>query len=211
MECATLLSVAASLLLAVPLILWVSRLWHQPDSLHAGVVIITGGAGGLGCALAHEFLRLGAAVELWDVRAAALDEVCARLRNTPGVSSAAVHARLVDVADAESVAAAAKASIAAHGEPRVVVNNAAVVYGDGVLGGTAQRLQRAIGVNILGYFWVVRAFVPLLAASRRRCAVVTIGSVMAHLPAARLADYCASKAAVAQLHACLRLELATLP
>ena len=69
-------------------------------------------------------------------------------------------------------------------------------------------VQRSLGVNLFGYFWVARAFVPHLVAGNKRCTLVTMGSAMASVPAARLADYCAAKAAVGQLHACLRCELA---
>ena len=43
--------------------------------------------------------------------------------------------------------------------------------------------------------------------TRARGVFVTMGSLMAELPAARLSDYCATKAATAQLHECLRWEL----
>ncbi|KAL1515017.1 hypothetical protein AB1Y20_004085 [Prymnesium parvum] len=197
-----------ALLLAALLALWWLRPRRQPVDLRGAPVVITGGAGGLGRALALSFARAGASVELWDVRAAALEQAAAWLAEQPGVDPSAIHTRAVDVSDAAAVGAAAAASAAYRGAPRVVVNNAALVYGAPLLDLPAAALRRSVDVNVLGYFWVSTAFARLLLPRDKPFTLVTIGSAMAAVPAARLADYCAAKAAVAQLHACLRCELA---
>ncbi|KAL3910193.1 MAG: hypothetical protein SGPRY_009147 [Prymnesium sp.] len=184
-----------------------------PVELRGRPVLITGGAGGLASHLALAFARHGAIVELWDVRSVALEETSEWLRAQMLSSSQPLrlHTRTVDVASEEAVESAASHFVSFHGVPAVVVNNAAVVYGHSLLDVPGHALRTSLGVNILGYFWVARAFARRVLPSREPCTLVTVGSMMADLPAARLSDYCASKAAVAQLHACLRCELSSLP
>ena len=94
------------------------------------------------------------------------------------------------------------------GPTSVLVNAAAVVSGRRVLDGADEQLAHAVNVNALAHFWTVRAIVPqMLATPDRQGTVVTVSSVMANVPAARLGEYCASKAAVTQMHECLRWEL----
>eukprot|EP00966_Prymnesium_polylepis_P018888 435185-Prymnesium_polylepis.1 len=204
------LSVAAALLLPLVLLLLADRplvrgLLRRPRlaDLSGGVVVVTGGAGGLGLELALAFLREGATVVLWEVRNDAMHEAREWLeRRDPGLfeRGAAVAVQRVDVADADAVAAAAQHCMETYGVPRVVVNNAALVVGHGVLDADAAALRRSFDVNVLGHFWVLRAFAPRMLASARSGTLVTMGSAMASVPAARLGDYCAAKAAVGQLH-----------
>ena len=212
-EIAFLSLTAAALLAAALLLDFVAhrRWFRRRQSLAGRVVLITGAAGGLGRQLALRFAREGATVALWDVRADALDEVFEWLTRTHKVAASAVRRTVVDVADRRAVERAAAELAHACGAVRVLVNNAAIVCGDALLAGSsADSLERTLRVNIEGAFWVVRALAaPMLAAGGGT--VVTVGSVVAQLPSARLADYCASKAALGMLHACLRWELRGAP
>ena len=188
------------------------------------LVVLTGAAGGLGRALALEFARRGAVLVLWDVRADALDDMTEWLVREHGIPRGSLHANVVDVTDAKAVLAAARMLPSTLGAVRVVISNAAVVTGASVLDASVARLRTSLDVNVLSHFWLAKTFLPQMVASgetsskRQRhpaetspgdaySSFVTIGSLMADLPAARLADYSASKAAVAQLHECLRWEL----
>jgi all-trans-retinol dehydrogenase (NAD+) len=174
------------------------------------LVVITGAAGGLGRALALEFARRGAVIALWDVRAEALDEVFEWLVREHGVRASSIHSRVVDVTDAAAVASGAQVLRLTAGSVDIVVSNAAVVGGERLLDANEQQLQAAFEVNVLSHVWTARAFLSqMLAPSSQSTGgvLVTVGSLMGELPAARLADYCAGKAALAQLHECLRWEL----
>lgn len=151
------------------------------ESLEGELVLITGAAGGLGRELAREFAAAGAALLLWDVRANALDETSAWLRVEHRVTR--LHAQLVDVSDAAAVSAALAEATALLGSVSVLVNNAAVVPGRSVLGGSAACVQRSFGVNSLAHWHCARAALPAMVHARRGW-VVTIGSVMAAIPAA---------------------------
>ena len=185
---------------------WLSSVRHR---IAGELVVITGAAGGLGRELAVEFSRRGAVLALWDVRATALEDLAACLIREHNVPIGSIHTRVVDVADSDAVAAAATEQRSALGPARVVVSNAAVVYGQSVMEARPAAVTAAFGVNVLGHFWCARAFLPqmLQAGAQPGGVFVTTGSLMAELPAARLADYCASKAALKQLHECLRWEL----
>ena len=184
-------------------------------SLSGRLVLVTGAAGGLGRALALELARRGALLALWDVRADALHACINWLVDECGVPAERVSASVVDVADAAAVRAAAQSQLDKLGPAHAVVSNAAVVNGERLLDASEDRLRASFAVNALSHVWIARALVPQLAASgghgggarQGGGVLVTIGSLMAELPAARLADYCASKAAVLLMHECLRWEL----
>lgn len=206
MHLAPLAATALALLLGGRLLLRLVR-DRRAHSLAGQLVLVTGAGGGLGRALALAFARQGAVVALWDVREAALAEVCGWLLREHGVDPGALHAARVDVGDASQVAAAAERLVCAHGAVRVVVSNAGVARGQRVLEASERSLRASLDANLLSHFWCARAFLPHMLAPPAAGVFVTVGSLMGALPAARLADYCAAKAGLAQLHECLRWEL----
>ncbi|MET0147041.1 MAG: SDR family NAD(P)-dependent oxidoreductase [Ilumatobacteraceae bacterium] len=126
------------------------------DSFDGKVAVITGGASGIGLALARSFTREGAHVVIGDVDAAALTAVGSELPD-------AVTA-LVDVADAVSVEALGRTALDAFGGVDIICANA------GITGPTGRRLwevtrpewDNVIGVNLIGVINAVHTFVPLL-------------------------------------------------
>lgn len=185
---------------------------------------MTGAAGGLGRVLAKALAQSGAILALWDLRADALHECAEWLVRDCGVEKSAIFTSVVDVGDAEAVAAAAQAQLATLGPVRVVISNAAIVNGERVLDASEERLRTCFAVNALAHVWLIRAFASQLQPSACSTApradgvadeadaneagvFVTVGSLMGEMPAARLADYCASKASTKLLHECLRWEL----
>ena len=184
------------------------------DSLAGQLVVITGAAGGIGRELALEFLRAGARLALWDVREEALEEVRQMLMRSGHWKgrSEDIYTSCVDTSDAAAVTAAATALRQQAGVARVVVSNAAVMRGKALLDATDAEIRADLQVNTLGSFWCARAFLrQMLTEPSPRGVLVTMGSIMAELPANQQAEYCASKAAVGQMHECLRWELRARP
>jgi NAD(P)-dependent dehydrogenase (short-subunit alcohol dehydrogenase family) len=162
-------------------------------------VLVTGGASGLGRAIAAAFRAAGADVVIGDVNADAASAVAAEIGAT---------ALALDIGDEASVLAAAE-HIADAGGLDVLVNNAGIVAG----GGTLQEVpvdvvDAALRVNVRGTFLMLRVFGALLADAGRG-SIVNISSIGARQPTPGLGHYEATKAAVDALTRTAAIELAS--
>jgi 3-oxoacyl-[acyl-carrier protein] reductase len=133
------------------------------------VVIVTGGAAGIGKATALRFAEAGARVAVWDMNEAAGQAVVAEIGTAGGE---AAYAR-VNVADGASVQAGMDAVMERWGRVDVLVNNAGIVrdgllvkWKEGKLAGTMsdEAWDAVIGVNLKGPFLCTRAAVPHMIA-----------------------------------------------
>ncbi len=171
------------------------------------VVVITGGAAGIGRALALAFARAGAVLVLSDIEKDALSATVEALRAESGAEISAVVA---DVSDHTSVEALADEVFRLHGRTHVLVNNAGVGPPAAKVWETTPNDWRwTFGVNVHGVANGIRAFVPRMIASGEPGHVVNTSSgdgAVAPMPGASV--YAASKAAVATLTECLGAQLA---
>jgi 3-oxoacyl-[acyl-carrier protein] reductase len=172
--------------------------------LQQRVAIITGGAQGIGFAVARRFLASGAAVALWDIDAARLEQARASLADHGTVSS-----HLVELSDEAAVSAATAATLASHGRIDILVNNAGITGGNGTTWELAPEVwRRVIEVNLIAPYLVCRAVVPhMIAAEYGR--IVNIASVAGKEGNPNASHYSASKAGVIALTKSLAKELAT--
>lgn len=201
----------AVVLLAVAILAPILLLFRSKPRIHpvrGKWVLITGAGSGIGAELAAELARRGARLILWDIHESSLGRVRERIAAlAPG---AAVLCRRVDVSDAAAVRdAAAELGGGALGEGQHVaylVNNAGIVYGQGVVDCDEARVARTVSVNLLAHFWTTRALLPRMLESDDGL-VVTVSSLMGMIGGARLADYCASKWGALGLHESLTLEV----
>jgi 3-oxoacyl-[acyl-carrier protein] reductase len=162
--------------------------------------IVTGGASGLGKAVAKRIVAEGGTVALWDLNpdalAAAKDEV------------GASDTQALDVSDPAAVEAAAERSGAALGKVDVLVCSA------GITGATVpvhefpiDSWQRVIDINLNGLFYCNRAVVPLMLANGYG-RIVNIASVAGKEGNPNASAYSASKAGVIGFTKSLGKELA---
>jgi 3-oxoacyl-[acyl-carrier protein] reductase len=152
------------------------------------VVIVTGGARGIGRAAAARFVAEGARVAVLDREEEAAREAAAAL----GTSAFAVG---TDVSDADSVERAVAAVLERAGRIDVLINNAGIVR-DATLAKTRDEAWDAvIAVNLTGTFLATRAVAPHLVA-RGAGAVVNAASVVAVHGNFGQSNYVASKAGV---------------
>lgn len=159
-----------------------------PGRFEGQAAIVTGGASGLGRAVAARIVREGGRVCLWDRDADALQEVAAAIGATGTCA--------LDITDAERVAGAAQESVALLGRVEVLVCSA------GITGATApveaypiDSWQRVIDVNLNGLFYCCRALVPhMLANGYGR--IVNVSSVAGKEGNPQASAYSASKAGV---------------
>lgn len=128
--------------------------------LRGKVAVVTGGASGLGRAMAHAFAREGMHVAIADVDAANLERVAAELRAS-GVNA---YAARVDVSKAGQVDGFARDVCAALGGVHVVCNNAGVAPVGVAWESTLGDWEWTMGVNLWGVIHGVRAFTPMLLA-----------------------------------------------
>jgi 3-oxoacyl-[acyl-carrier protein] reductase len=168
------------------------------------VGIVTGGARGIGRAIAARLLRDGASVCLWDIDDAALAEACAVL-DAPG----RVATAKVDVTRADSVEAGVQAALAAFGKIDLLVNNAGIAGANARLWETTpEEWRRVVEINLNGPFLCCRAVVPqMLKNGYGR--IVNIASIAGKEGNPNAAHYSASKAGVIGLTKSLGKELAT--
>jgi 3-oxoacyl-[acyl-carrier protein] reductase len=165
------------------------------------VAVVTGGASGIGLAIARRFVESGAAVSLWDVSAASLE----RAQREVG----ACHAAVVDVRDYASVERARDATLTELGRVDILVNSAGIT-GPNVLTWEypLDGWRDVLDVNLTGTFHTCRALAePMRAADYGR--IVNIASVAGKEGNPNASAYSASKAGVIALTKSLGKELAT--
>jgi 2-hydroxycyclohexanecarboxyl-CoA dehydrogenase len=170
------------------------------------VVVVTGGASGIGRAAARGFAAEGARVAVWDLGDAAgcrADELSADF----GVRSLGVSA---DVADESAVRAAVERTVGALGPVDHVVHAAAI--GSGAFGFPFTNLRpadwpRVLGVNVMGMVHVAHALAPPMA-ERGRGTMVFVASVAGQIGSQTDPPYSASKAANINFAQCMAKDLA---
>lgn len=164
------------------------------------VAVVTGGARGIGLAIAERAAASGATVALWDMDAARLAEAAATL---PGSTT---HA--LDLTDEAAVRAAAAATEAAHGRIDILVNNAGITGGNAPTWKLpAAEWRRVVEVNLIAPYLVCAAIVPGMVA-RGYGRVVNVASVAGKEGNPNASHYSASKAGLIALTKSLGKELA---
>lgn len=166
--------------------------------------VVTGGARGIGRAIATRLLQSGASVSLWDLDADAMAETALELSKT-----GPVHVAQVDVTDETSVNAAAARTADAFGGIDILVNNA------GIAGSTAKlwelpvaEWRKVVEIDLIGPYLCCRAVVPfMLKGGHGR--IVNIASIAGKEGNPNASHYSAAKAGVVALTKSLGKELAT--
>lgn len=162
--------------------------------LDGRLAVITGGASGLGAAIAERFAAEGAHVVVADIDEAAAEKVAATIAEGGGAATAVA----VDVTDGASVAALF-ARAATIGSPlRALVLSAAIETRASVTECTDDDWQQVIDVNLKGPFLCLKhAMPPMVAAGGG--SVIAMGSTLGQLVAPKYAAYCAAKTGLTNL------------
>jgi NAD(P)-dependent dehydrogenase (short-subunit alcohol dehydrogenase family) len=174
------------------------------DDLTGKVAVVTGGASGIGLALARRFAAEGARLVLADVEREALDAAAADLAGEHGDDR--VLAVPTDVRDAAAVEALAATTFDRFGTAHVVCNNAGVAVGGVAWTVPADRWQWIVDVNLLGVANGVRAFVPRMI-EQGEGHVVNTASAAGILTGPLMSPYYATKHAVVALSESLHFDL----
>ncbi|USD36713.1 SDR family oxidoreductase [Ferrimonas sp. SCSIO 43195] len=180
--------------------------------LNNKVVAITGGARGLGLAMAQRLGRQGARLALLDIQAETLDQACQALA-AEGIDASGYQVNITDEAEVEAVFAAIKRD---HAALDVLVNNAGVLA-DGMLLKAKEgivsakmslaQFQKVIDVNLTGTFLCGREAAAVMVETGSRGVIINISS-LAKAGNIGQTNYSASKAAVATMAVGWARELA---
>jgi len=174
------------------------------DRFENRVAFITGGASGIGLALARRCAGEGMAVVIGDVEAAALERAEAELR----ALTDAVLALPVDVTRRDDLEQALTRAVEAFGAVNLLCNNAGVNAAGPIDTLTFRDWDWVLGVNLGGVVNGVVTFLPELLRHGGAAHIVNTASVGGLLGMAGLAPYNASKFAVVGLSEALRADLA---
>ena len=179
----------------------------SPDAATAGpagaerVAVVTGGASGIGLAIAERLAAGGIAVAVLDRNAAAADEAATKVAAT-GATAVGLD---VDVTDRAGIEAAVTEVCERLGPPTILVNNAGLQGFGPFLKITPEAWGRVLDVNLTGTFHCCQVVIPhMVEAGWGR--IVNISSSSAQGGQPYMAHYVSSKAAVIGLTKSLALE-----
>jgi NAD(P)-dependent dehydrogenase (short-subunit alcohol dehydrogenase family) len=170
--------------------------------LKGKVAVVTGGASGIGLAMAERFAREGMKVVLADIE----DSALAKAKESIAKSGAEVIAVRTDVSKGEQVDALRVKTIEAFGAVHVLCNNAGVGAGGLLWERSIADWEWTLGVNLWGVIHGVRAFVPKMI-EQGEGHVVNTASMAGLLSVGGLGPYCVSKHSVVTMSECLHHEL----
>lgn len=171
----------------------------------SAVAIVTGGAGGIGEAVARIIAARGVHVVLADLRPAAAEETAARLR-AEGLD---IEPASVDVASEASVRTMVDAVLSRHGRVDILVNNAGVESSKPFLEIGLDEFERVMRVNTTGAWLCCQAVIPAMLRQGGGC-IVNVTSVAGQLGGGLLGTvaYSTSKGAVNSMTKALAREFA---
>ena len=167
---------------------------------------ITGGASGLGLAMARSFTGAGMKVVIADIQ----DDALAAAKQEFTESNADVITIKVDVTDRQALEAAAEEAEAAFEKIHVVCNNAGVAISGNIKDHTYKDWDWLMGVNVDGVINGVQVFTNRILSHGEGGHIVNTSSMAGHLPIGGLSVYNLSKYAVLGLSEAMAQDLAEL-
>lgn len=170
------------------------------------VAVITGGASGIGRALAVQLAQAGARVAVSDINRAGLDETVDLINRAGTDTQPRARGYLVDVTSADAVLAHADEVKRDFGTAHVLVNNAGAVLFGTVANTSIEEFDWQLRLNMWGVLYGTKAFLPMMLAQREGW-IVNISSVFGLVGFTGQGAYNMSKFAVRGLTECLWSEL----
>jgi NAD(P)-dependent dehydrogenase (short-subunit alcohol dehydrogenase family) len=171
--------------------------------LKGKTAFITGGASGIGLAMAKAFAEAGMNVMLADVEQGALDQA----RKDLGQYGNHVLGVACDVADPDSVERAAQATFSAFGKVHVLCNNAGVAAAGGIDLISVDNWRWVVDVNLMGVVYGVRSFLPHIRGHGEGGHIVNTASMAGMVNNMGFSPYAATKFAVVAMSEGLRMRL----
>lgn len=173
-------------------------------SLKGKIAFITGSARGIGKSIATAFVKAGANVVIADIDLASSRQTSEEIKE----GSVETHAVQIDVANADSVAAAFKSAMDRFGRIDVLVNNAGITRDNLVLRMKEEDWDLVLNINLKGTFLCSKEAVKIMS-KQKYGRIVSISSVVAFIGNPGQANYSASKAGMIGLTKTIAKEYAS--
>lgn len=161
------------------------------------VVIITGGASGMGAATARGFIEAGAHVIILDQNEANAEQVALEIGADPPL--------IGDVSESSFCNEAVGSTVERFGRLDILVNCAGIIVRADASGTSDAEWQRIMNVNVSGLFYMCRAAVRPMKRQKSG-AIINFGSIWGDVGAAGVVAYCATKGAVHQITKSMALD-----
>jgi len=173
------------------------------------LILITGGASGIGQLMAFAFAEKHARVIVWDIN----ESVMKSMENDARAKNIFIRGMVCDVSDRNAVYSQAQKLTAEFGPLDILINNAGIVskkgenvVGPAFLGVSDENIIKLMNIDALSLFWTSKAFLPSMI-ERNTGHIVTVSSSAGIIGVKGLADYCAAKFAAFGFDESLRMEL----
>ncbi|EPQ32082.1 uncharacterized protein PFL1_00280 [Pseudozyma flocculosa PF-1] len=199
---------------------WSSAAWTnhprlpriQASQWKRELVVVTGGATGIGAHLALKLARRGAKVVTLDIQKADYASLGAAAPAQTELDDITpnIHPYICDVASLDALTKVVKSIRALHGDPTILINNAGITNSRPLVECSAAEVTKLLNVNLASPLWLIQSLLPgMLAAAEagRACHIVSVSSIMGHVGISKMVDYCASKHGLVGLHRALRYEI----
>ncbi len=176
----------------------------KPKSLAGRIALVTGGAGGIGQAVARQLLQEGACVMLTDIDSNALEAAEQALAKVAGKDNlATVRGNITSEDDVAQVLAA---TALRFGGVDLLVSNAGIASAAPLDETTLEIWKRNQDILVTGYFLVSRSAFQMMKQQRLGGSMVFVGSKNGLVASAGASAYCTAKAAEIHLARCIALE-----
>ena len=176
----------------------------KPKSLAGRIALVTGGAGGIGQAVARQLLQEGACVMLTDIDAEALGAAHQGLVKVAGKDNVAVVQ--ANITSEEQVADILAATALRFGGVDLLVSNAGIASAAPLDETTLEVWKRNQDILVTGYFLVSRNTFQIMKQQRLGGSIVFVGSKNGLVASSGASAYCTAKAAELHLARCIALE-----
>ncbi|MFK7976345.1 MAG: SDR family NAD(P)-dependent oxidoreductase [Halioglobus sp.] len=169
----------------------------------SSAVLVTGGASGIGKAVAHRLAEEGADIVIGDINLEPAQAVAAAISEQHGVAAQAVA---VDVADTDSCKNLVETAVATLGKLDVLVNCAGIMEWFRTSEYPEENFERVMQINLFSVFYLSKHALPHLLASRGNVVSISSAASLGGVPYA--AAYCTSKGGINAMTRAMAVEYA---
>jgi NAD(P)-dependent dehydrogenase (short-subunit alcohol dehydrogenase family) len=174
------------------------------ENLHGKTAVITGGASGIGLAMAHRFGAAGMNLVIGDIEVPAMEAAVAELT----AAGYQVVSLQVDVREIEQLRELEQVAVETFGNVHILCNNAGVGAGGPVADPDNLEVWRwTIDINLWGVIYGCKIFLPAMIAHGEPCHVVNTASMAGHGSAPFMGAYSVAKYGVVALSETLTKEM----